>query len=42
MVREGMLDIRQDAPFAPLWLRSRPAEPVLPLEAPHPAPGEET
>ncbi|MFG1383176.1 segregation and condensation protein A [Xanthobacter versatilis] len=42
MVREGMLDIRQDAPFAPLWLRPRPAEPVLPFEAPHEAPGEET
>jgi len=26
MVREGRLDIRQDAPFAPLWLRPR-AEP---------------
>ncbi|MGQ3674304.1 segregation and condensation protein A [Xanthobacter sp. TB0139] len=24
MVREGVLDIRQDAPFAPLWLRARP------------------
>ncbi len=23
MVREGMLDLRQDEPFAPLWLRSR-------------------
>ncbi|MEP9347543.1 ScpA family protein [Xanthobacter sp. KR7-225] len=26
MVREGMLDIRQDAPFAPLWLRPHRAE----------------
>lgn len=25
MVREGVLDIRQDAPFSPLWLRARPA-----------------
>ncbi|WP_394041772.1 segregation and condensation protein A [Xanthobacter aminoxidans] len=44
MVREGMLDIRQDAPFAPLWLRPRPAvepEPLLPFDAPDAAPGEE-
>jgi segregation and condensation protein A len=26
MVREGMLDIRQDAPFAPLWLRPHRAD----------------
>ncbi|GGF72086.1 segregation/condensation protein A [Azorhizobium oxalatiphilum] len=26
MVKEGKLDIRQDAPFAPLWLRPRPGE----------------
>ena len=26
MVREGMLDIRQDEPFAPLWLRPRAAD----------------
>jgi len=25
MVREGLLDLRQDAPFAPLWLRARAA-----------------
>ena len=25
MVKEGKVDIRQDAPFAPLWLRPRPA-----------------
>ncbi|MDQ0504425.1 segregation and condensation protein A [Xanthobacter agilis] len=25
MVREGLLDIRQEAPFAPLWLRARGA-----------------
>jgi segregation and condensation protein A len=27
MVREGQLDIRQDRPFAPLWLRRRPTQP---------------
>lgn len=28
MVREGLIDIRQEAPFAPLWLRARrPGEP---------------
>ncbi|MFS8038043.1 segregation and condensation protein A [Xanthobacter sp. AM11] len=32
MVREGMLDIRQDAPFAPLWLKPRVADPVPPGE----------
>ncbi|MGU3494866.1 segregation and condensation protein A [Xanthobacteraceae bacterium A53D] len=26
MVKEGKLDIRQDEPFAPLWLRSRPEQ----------------
>jgi chromatin segregation and condensation protein Rec8/ScpA/Scc1 (kleisin family) len=26
MVREGVLDIRQDAPFAPLWLRPHRTE----------------
>lgn len=41
MVREGMLDIRQDAPFAPLWLRPHAEEPRLPLDAPNAAPGEE-
>lgn len=41
MVREGMLDIRQDAPFAPLWLRPRSQEPELPFEAPDAASGEE-
>ncbi|QRG05145.1 segregation/condensation protein A [Xanthobacter dioxanivorans] len=41
MVREGTLDIRQDAPFAPLWLRPRPAEPPLPGIGPG-EPGEET
>ncbi|MGE4372773.1 MAG: ScpA family protein [Xanthobacter sp.] len=34
MVREGVLDIRQDAPFAPLWLRAK----LQPVEA---ARGEE-
>lgn len=34
MVREGMLDIRQDEPFAPLWLRPRASAPALLPEAP--------
>ncbi|WP_127092025.1 segregation and condensation protein A [Aquabacter cavernae] len=29
MVREGVLDIRQDAPFAPLWLRPRETQETL-------------
>ncbi|TCT03279.1 condensin subunit ScpA [Aquabacter spiritensis] len=29
MVREGQLDIRQDAPFGPLWVRARPTEAKL-------------
>lgn len=24
MVREGLIDVQQDAPFAPIWIRSRP------------------
>lgn len=30
MVREGLVDIRQDAPFAPLWLRARGAAVAAP------------
>jgi segregation and condensation protein A len=33
MVREGRFDMRQDRPFAPLWVRRRPAEPVLDRES---------
>ncbi|OYW58614.1 MAG: segregation/condensation protein A [Rhizobiales bacterium 17-65-6] len=29
MVREGLLDVRQDAPFAPLWLRPRGTQETL-------------
>ncbi len=39
MVREGKLDIRQDAPFAPLWLRSRAGQGADP---PAPSSGEDT
>lgn len=40
MVREGMLDIRQDAPFAPLWLKPLAQAPRLPLDAPDPGPDD--
>lgn len=32
MVREGLFDIRQDRPFAPLWLRRRAPQPLLDRE----------
>jgi segregation and condensation protein A len=32
MVREGRLSLRQDEPFAPLWVRSAP-DPVMPMES---------
>ncbi len=36
MVREGHIDLRQDRPFAPLWIRRRVEAPALPetLESP--------
>ena len=37
MVREGRIDLRQDGPFTPIWLRARAPRLVVAAESPPPA-----